>query len=857
VQPTQTPQRFIIERPRLIELLDSFDSRIVLITAPAGYGKSTLARQWAAKRENVLWYEATPASRDVAALVTSLAVACRVPMDARSGLRALVDELAKPDDHAERLAEELAGVLQRHRVGENSIVAIDENDIISGSPSAARLLETLVLRTAARFVLLGRHRPPWASARKLLYGEISEIDGVALAFTEAEANQLLSNARSASARAIWLSARGWPAVIRLAALSGGNAPPSDAYGAALHSYFAEELLDAASPKLQARLPYLAALPVLSLKAVELVLSIDAGELQREAVELGFLSTSTEGHTTLHPLLRRFLIEKFAEQHERYVCEHLLRSLIQQQEWDNAFSVITLTHLYDHLPSLVASSLDQLLHEGRLKTLEEWAIVGRTHSVHAPELYLLEAELARRSGLLTTARSHALRAAQGFESAGHPWASRSYGLAGICAHLSQQSREAIEHFDSARRTARTRDASRQAIWGQFVTSNVRQDDNLPSLLAEFEELADANPGARLRAATGHFIVACAQGAMESTIRDHLEPCIDLCNVVADPLITSSFYYQLGYGYALVGRYQSALDIIARGEEQIRSQRLAFAQTHLTAARIAATIGLRRFQRAESLINTLIESAMARGDSYELPNSRGLKARLLLAQGDYEAAAHELLDWDRTPVTALGAELAALRGLALANANASQEAEYLADTASTLSRDAQVETIACAVRAIVDLRAGSSPEDSRLTDFEDALIRRENYDGLVTTYRSYPPLLRELIARNRMPSHRIYELVIAAQDVGLASSAGVIVPRTALSTSKLSPREEEVFELMRDGKTNKEIAAILFISIATAKVHVRHILEKLNVRSRTEAVLHGHDALTRSGATTADDATDSSG
>jgi DNA-binding NarL/FixJ family response regulator len=42
-------------------------------------------------------------------------------------------------------------------------------------------------------------------------------------------------------------------------------------------------------------------------------------------------------------------------------------------------------------------------------------------------------------------------------------------------------------------------------------------------------------------------------------------------------------------------------------------------------------------------------------------------------------------------------------------------------------------------------------------------------------------------------------------------------------------------MCEGLTNKEIGSSLFIAEATVKVHVRHILQKLNVRSRTEAVM----------------------
>ncbi|CAL9348486.1 response regulator transcription factor [Nocardiopsis sp. LDBS0036] len=64
------------------------------------------------------------------------------------------------------------------------------------------------------------------------------------------------------------------------------------------------------------------------------------------------------------------------------------------------------------------------------------------------------------------------------------------------------------------------------------------------------------------------------------------------------------------------------------------------------------------------------------------------------------------------------------------------------------------------------------------------------------------------------------------------------RTALA--RLSPREHEVALAVARGRTNAEIAAQLYMSVATVKAHVSSVLAKLDMDNRTQIALLAHDA-----------------
>jgi DNA-binding NarL/FixJ family response regulator len=98
----------------------------------------------------------------------------------------------------------------------------------------------------------------------------------------------------------------------------------------------------------------------------------------------------------------------------------------------------------------------------------------------------------------------------------------------------------------------------------------------------------------------------------------------------------------------------------------------------------------------------------------------------------------------------------------------------------------------------------------------------------------PVLGDAVAANEHLRSQLEALYDRIGDVTLARRAGFRTRATSAPRDVLSPREFEVLGLIACGYKNREISKALFIAESTTKVHVRHVLEKLGVRTRAEAV-----------------------
>ena len=95
--------------------------------------------------------------------------------------------------------------------------------------------------------------------------------------------------------------------------------------------------------------------------------------------------------------------------------------------------------------------------------------------------------------------------------------------------------------------------------------------------------------------------------------------------------------------------------------------------------------------------------------------------------------------------------------------------------------------------------------------------------------------EILTRYREHSAR-FESVAARRDAAVAEVIPFQPPMPELEQEPTA-REIEVLQLISDGLVNREIGVRLFLSEETVKSHVRHLLAKLQARSRAHAVAVG--------------------
>ncbi|HEY2471121.1 MAG TPA: response regulator transcription factor [Terracidiphilus sp.] len=119
------------------------------------------------------------------------------------------------------------------------------------------------------------------------------------------------------------------------------------------------------------------------------------------------------------------------------------------------------------------------------------------------------------------------------------------------------------------------------------------------------------------------------------------------------------------------------------------------------------------------------------------------------------------------------------------------------------------------------------NTRLVIFSSYNTQEDVYRAIEAGAQGY--VLKEAPVEDIVASVR----TVAGGGIWIPNNVGAKLAKR-ISDHDLTPREREVLRVLASGKSNKEIGAIFNISEATVKVHVTHILEKLHVSCRAEAI-----------------------
>ncbi len=813
-QAISVANRHIIERPRLTRLLDETTARVIMLVAPAGYGKTTLALQWMRERRHA-WVHGTAAYSDVAALAAGISTSLASILGERRGITNWLKVTSNPADSLEAMAalqrEDLAGWPP------DAWLVIDEYEWLAESPLCEEYLRLLVDEPGMRLLITSRRKPTWATARHRVYGDYSLIDRRLLKMSNGEALHVLGQGHVVASREIVRAAAGWPAVLGLAATQ-ATADISGVVPEMLYEYLAEELFFRSSQELRAVLPLLALAPDVRSEVAQVVAGNASTHLLAEATAAGYFTDALD-HASFHPLLKDFLLGKVKADWPgtSRAVRDLVSFYVSEEAWDSAFHVLQNCTERESLTQLIERGREPLLRAGRTATLAEWVSAAERERIKSPQIELLKAELAAREGRALHAERMALYVAN---LDGHALRFESLCLGGRAAHLSNREAAALKHFREAEALATSDQARQEARWGALVCASALQDrDELSRSLDEFLEYVPRSPDDVIRAANARLYASAVLGGLDSVLEEGLG-VIDLAHE-CDPLVSTSFLNALSRLLSLAGRYEEALEAADRALAYASSAGLSFVRPHGLLARAVALLGIGAYGGTGDALSEAEALATGIRDRHNIIDVKVVRAKLALCRGDIDEALEMTGEVPRGVTSGLAAELDATRALTFACAGQIVHAAEITQTLPSLTFLPDAAALVFATDAVIAAHAG---DEASLLRHLNQISELGAIDALVIAQRASAKLVAALTGASVRP-----ELATL-----LKTRANPAV-RFRGPLDALTPRQADVLSLLRLGLTNKEIAARLVIEEGTAKVHVRQILKKLGVRSRTEAAI----------------------
>jgi len=866
-----SPRRRLVPRARLLERLEAEQPRLVLVAAPAGFGKTTLLGQWLAAEPSgrrAAWLTLDAGDSDPRRFLAHLVAAVRT---VEPGVGVEAAALLEADGATDVVLTGLVNDLDA--LAGPMVLALDDYHVVDGA--AVHEAVTFLLDNLPPQVTLAmttRVDPPFPLARLRARGELLEVRAADLRFTPDEAETFLNDVmglRLRAAHVAVLEARteGWAAGLQLAALS-ARAAAGDVTGfveafSGSHrfvlDYLVEEVLDRQPAATRAFLLDTCVLDELTGDLCDAVTGRSDGRAMLETLERENLFVvpldDARRWYRYHHLFAEALRARLAAGAHRVAALHSAAS-----GWlaDHGLSADAVRHAiasgdHERTADLVERALPDLRRRRQDRTLRGW-------------LATLPDDVVRRRPLLAVYLGWS-RLSEGDVDGVETWLAAAEAGLGTRV-VADGDREIaslpamIEVYRASVTQARG-DIEGTVAHARRALALAGPDDHFPrGAAAGFVGLAAWAAG-DLGVAVDTFTEAVAALRAAGMVADELGATVVLAQMWLSrgrPREARRLYDEaLAAAQARPGPPLSSTGDLHVGLAEVLCElgELDDAARHLEAARElgdrASLVenGHRRYVASAALHRATgdLDTAAAMLDRAEplfrpgyFPDLRPIaatRARVWIRQGRLDAARA----WAREhgpaptapPTYAAEYDRLTLARLLVAVGDPGAALDLLdrvLDDARAAGRDgSRVE--AGMLRALPHQANGRAV--SATADLADAVTT-----GVPAGYRRLfldegPALLEllEQVARTAAPPARTHAAAL------LAAARTPPAPVRPPGEEGLSDRELEVLRLLAGELSGPEIARRLFISVNTLRTHTKHIFTKLDVRTRRAAVRRAAD------------------
>jgi DNA-binding CsgD family transcriptional regulator len=384
---------------------------------------------------------------------------------------------------------------------------------------------------------------------------------------------------------------------------------------------------------------------------------------------------------------------------------------------------------------------------------------------------------------------------------------------------------------ARSVASDAEQMKAAAYGQLAVEIELESPEAQSLISDLQRNSTLEPNDEVLLASRLLNLETRFGLPLSIAKGRAAR--QLVRHVTDPVIRCSFRNVFGYSLASMYCLDECAEVTSEQLADAERCRLEFVVPYALVVQAMVHAGRHSFVRADEALDEADARALKSGDQTASHISWAVRTRLYNAQGAFDLSLSRPLRLDQEITRSLSAEIRSGYAVALAGSGQIARARATADEAQASSKCIEAAISASFARAIAFQREGNQEFAVKHAEQAFCLAAESRMiEPFVSAYRGCPELVLGLLGKSVLHDGLARVLTLAGDYEALGSKQFSSATHSVLT---LSSREKQVLSLVAQGLSNPEIAQTLFISPVTVKVHVRHIFEKLGVKSRAEAAL----------------------